>query len=309
MLEIDGISKSFFRKKALSDVSFKVKEGEILGLLGPNGAGKTTLIRVINRIIPADKGYVTFRGKLIQQEGLKNIGYLPEERGLYRSMTVEGQIIFLARLRGLKLNEAKEQMNFWLEKFEISGWKKKRIEELSKGMAQKIQFICAIIHDPDLIILDEPFSGFDPLNIGLIRNEIKTFREKGKTVILSTHSMRSVEEICDSVVLINNGEKILEGKVRELRDTYKKGLYAISFHGNMIAFATALWAGYEIVDKQTHSDEHFTVYLKMRRDNEINDLLNAVMHQVKITAVEEVLPGMEDIFLEEVNKTLNPKNE
>ena len=301
MLEIDGISKSYFRKKVLEDISFKANEGEILGLMGPNGAGKTTLIRIINQITSADKGYISFQGKLMKQDFLKDIGYLPEERGLYRSMTVEKQALFLAKLRGLNSSDAKNQINYWFDRFQIQDWRKKRIEELSKGMAQKIQFICTVLHDPDLLILDEPFSGFDPINIDLIRKEIKRFKELGKTILLSTHSMQSVEEICDKAVLIHKGQKVLEGNVLDLRNNHKEGLYSISFHGNMIGFATALWVGYEIIEKIAHSDDFFTVILKMRRENEINDLLNAVMPHVKITEVKEVLPSMENVFIQQIN--------
>jgi ABC-2 type transport system ATP-binding protein len=301
MLEIDGISKSYFRKKVLEDISFKANEGEILGLMGPNGAGKTTLIRIINQITSADKGYVSFQGKLMKQDFLKEIGYLPEERGLYRSMTVEKQALFLAKLRGLNSSDAKTQINYWFDRFEIQDWRKKRIEELSKGMAQKVQFICTVLHDPKLLILDEPFSGFDPINIDLIRKEIKRFKELGKTILLSTHNMQSVEEICDKAVLIHNGQKVLEGNVMDLRNEFKEGVYSISFHGNMIGFATALWVGYEIIDKIAHSDDFFTVYLKMRRENEINDLLNAIMPHVKITEVKEVLPSMENVFMQQIN--------
>ncbi|MEX1190543.1 MAG: ATP-binding cassette domain-containing protein [Brumimicrobium sp.] len=303
MLEIDRISKSYFRKKVLEEISFSANEGEILGLMGPNGAGKTTLIRIINQITEQNSGYVSFRGKLMQQDFLKDIGYLPEERGLYRSMTVENHALFLAKLRGLKTNDAKTKINFWFDRFNIQEWRKKRIEELSKGMAQKVQFICTVLHDPELLILDEPFSGFDPINIELIRNEIKYFREQGRTILLSTHNMQSVEEICDRAVLINDGEKLLEGNVLDLRKEYKKGLYEISFHGNMIGFATALWAGYEIIEKIAHSDDYFTVYLKMRQGNSINDLLNAVMSHVKITEVKEVLPSMEQVFMQVINNS------
>lgn len=301
MLEIDGISKSYFRKKVLENISFKANEGEVLGLMGPNGAGKTTLIRIINQITSADKGYISFQGKLMKQDFLKDIGYLPEERGLYRSMTVEKQALFLAKLRGLNSSGAKTQINYWFDRFGIQGWRKKRIEELSKGMAQKIQFICTVLHDPTLLILDEPFSGFDPINIDLIRKEIIRFKEQGKTILLSTHNMQSVEEICDKAVLIHNGQKILEGNILDLRNEHKESIYSISFHGNMIGFATALWAGYEIIDKIAHTDEFFTVYLKMRKENEINDLLGAVMPHVKITEVKEVLPSMENVFMQQIN--------
>jgi ABC-2 type transport system ATP-binding protein len=301
MIKVENISKYYNRQTILHDISFALKKGEILGLLGPNGAGKTTLMRIINQIIPADKGHVTYDGNLIQEKHLLEIGYLPEERGLYQSMTVEKHIIYLGRLRGMSPSDAKSQLDYWLDKFNIQAWRKMRIEELSKGMAQKIQFICTVLHAPSVLILDEPFSGFDPINIELIRQELLDFKKKGHSIIISTHNMNSVEEICDRAILINEGQKLLEGTIHDLREQNKEGLYKISFTGNMIAFATALWAGYEIVDKEVHSNDSFTVYLKMRKENEINDLLNAVIGQVKITGVETVLPSMEKVFVKTIN--------
>ena len=305
MISVEHISKYFNRETILHDISFSLEKGEILGLLGPNGAGKTTLMRIINQIISADKGYVSYGGNLIKEKHLLNIGYLPEERGLYQSMSVEKQILFLGKLRGLSKTEAKNQMEYWLKRFGIQAWRKKRIEELSKGMAQKVQFICTVLHEPDVLILDEPFSGFDPINIELIRKELLNFKKKGKSIIISTHNMNNVEEICDRAILINEGEMILEGTVPELRQQFKEGLYKISFTGNMISFANSLWGGYEIVDKEVHSEETFTVYLKMRQGNKINDLLNAVIDQVSITGIEEVLPSMENVFV----KSINAQNE
>lgn len=309
MLTIEEISKSYRRKKILHDISFSVKEGEILGLLGPNGAGKTSLMRIINRIIDQDRGHVLFNGKVLRSEHLANIGYLPEERGLYKTMTVHRQLLYLARLRGMSKADAKQQINFWLSKFQIEDWGKKRIEELSKGMAQKVQFIATVLHDPSLLILDEPFSGFDPVNIELIRSEIKRFKNEGRTILISTHNMNSVEAICDRAVLINNGEMLLKGTVNELRNQHKEGLYEICFEGNMIAFANALWVGYEIMEKVDMGENQFCVRLKMRKENSINDLLNAVMSQVKLKSVNEVLPGMEEIFVSHVQPKNTPEDE
>lgn len=302
MLELSGIYKSFFKQRILEDVSFSAASGEITGLLGPNGAGKTTLIRIINNIFTQDQGHVSFNGSLLSQKHLSQIGYLPEERGLYKSMTVEAQAVFLGRLRGMRKQEVKKALNYWLERFEIEDWRTKRIEELSKGMAQKVQFICTVLHDPELLILDEPFSGFDPINIELIRSELLAMKTAGKTIILSTHNMKSVEEICDRVVLLNEGRKVLEGNVKTLQHDRKEGIYALTFKGNMIAFATALWIGYEILEKEVHSDDLFTVYLKMRSENELNDLLNTVIPHVKIQKAEEVLPTMEDVFMQQISK-------
>ena len=305
MISVENISKYFNRETILHDISFSVEKGEILGLLGPNGAGKTTLMRIINQITPADKGYVSYGGDLIKEKHLLNIGYLPEERGLYQSMSVEKQILFLGKLRGLSSKDAKNQMEYWLERFGIQAWRKKRIEELSKGMAQKVQFICTVLHEPDVLILDEPFSGFDPINIELIRKELLNFKKKGKSIIISTHNMNNVEEICDRAILINEGHMVLKGSINDLRQQFKEGLYKISFIGNMISFANSLWIGYEIIDKEVHGEDSFTIYLKMRQENKINDLLNAVIGEVSITGVEEVLPSMENVFV----KSINAQNE
>ena len=214
MLEINHLQKSFQRKMALDDVSLSVGQGEIYGLLGPNGAGKTTLIRIINQIIEADTGIIRFNGQLMTQQQLAQIGYLPEERGLYKNMQVEEQLIFLAQLRGLTKHEAQRNVTHWLTKFGIQDWRTKRVESLSKGMAQKVQFIAALVHDPQLLVLDEPLSGFDPVNVELILTEMKELKASGKTIILSTHNMQSVDEICDRVSLIHEAKKLAEDTVR-----------------------------------------------------------------------------------------------
>jgi len=297
MLAITDVSKSFNRKLALDAVSLHVQKGEIYGLLGPNGAGKTTLIRIINQIINADKGTLRFDGKLMSNEHLRFIGYLPEERGLYKSMGVLEQLVFLAQLRGMSKENAVKSTNFWLEKFDIKDWSKKRIELLSKGMAQKVQFIAALVHEPDLLILDEPLSGFDPLNVELILNELKSLKSQGKTIILSTHNMRSVEEICDRAALIHHSKKLVEDSVWNLRAAQKSGEFSIRFSGNMIAFANALWTDFELIDKKELGDNRFLAVVKMRGNNQINDLLNALMGQIKIEAVEERIPTMQEVFM------------
>lgn len=298
MLKIDNISKSFFRKQALDSISLNVNKGEIYGLLGPNGAGKSTLIRVINQIVEQDSGTVRMNGDLMTQRHLANIGYLPEERGLYKTMTVENHALFLGQLRGLSKSDVQVKLNYWLEKFQITDWRKKRIEELSKGMAQKVQFICTVLHEPDLLILDEPYSGFDPVNVELIKQELIEMRAKGKTIILSTHNMKSVEEVCDRVALIHNAKKLVEGKVSDLQEERKSGEYAVKFRGNMIAFVNALWTGFEIVDKEVLADDLFIVRVKMRAENSFDNLLNVLIGQVKIEAAWEVLPSMQDIFID-----------
>ncbi|MDG1147953.1 MAG: ATP-binding cassette domain-containing protein [Crocinitomicaceae bacterium] len=298
MLEVKNISKSFFRKEALSEISLRVNKGEIFGLLGPNGAGKTTLIRVINRIVEQDSGSIRFDGDLMTENHLSQIGYLPEERGLYKNMTVEGHAVFLGKLRGLSRKDAHIKVDYWFDRFGINDWRKKRIEELSKGMAQKVQFICAVLHEPKFLILDEPFSGFDPINVDLIKQELIEMRAAGKTVMLSTHNMKSVEEICDRAVLIHNSKKIAEGTISELQNARKTGLYAVRFRGSMIAFVNALWTGFEVHDKDILGDDRFIVRVKMRGDSSFEDLLKVLIGQVKIEAAWEVLPTMDNIFID-----------
>lgn len=301
MLEVNQISKSFFRKEALQDVSFKVNTGEIYGVLGPNGAGKTTLIRVINRIVAPDSGHIRFEGVLMTEKHLERIGYLPEERGMYKNMTVQDHAMFLGRLRGLSNTDAKQKVDYWFDKFSINDWRKKRIEELSKGMAQKVQFICAVLHEPKLLILDEPFSGFDPVNAEIIKNELLQMKHNGKTILLSTHNMKSVEEICDKAILINESRKVAEGTISELQSSIKTGLYSVKFRGNMIAFVNALWTGFEVIDKDILGDNRFRVIVKMRGDKKFDDLLRVLIGQVEIEGAEEIIPSMQDVFVDIVS--------
>ncbi len=300
MLELTNVTKRFNRKMALDEVSLTLNSGEIFGLLGPNGAGKTTLIRIINRIVEQDSGVVRFKGDLMQQKHLASIGYLPEERGLYKSMTVEAHARFLGALRGMTRRDVDTALNYWLDKFDIQSWRKKRIEELSKGMAQKVQFLCSVLHEPELLILDEPFSGFDPVNVELVKKELIEMKMKGKTILISTHNMRSVEEICDRVALIHQSKKVLEGKVSELQEQTKSGEYAVKFRGNMVVFVNALWTGFELVDKEILGDDKFIARLKMRGGSTFEDLLKVLMGQVKIEAAWEVLPSMQDVFISTV---------
>ena len=303
IIDIRNVSKSFSRKMALDNVSLSVEKGEILGVMGPNGAGKTTLIRIINRIVAADSGSVRFDGDIMTDRDLFHIGYLPEERGLYRNMTVEAHALFLARLRGLSKKDAETKINYWFDRFEIQKWRKKRIEELSKGMAQKVQFICTVLHEPKVLILDEPFSGFDPVNVELIKQELNIMKANGKTILLSTHNMKSVEEICDRAVLINQSKKVAEGSVSELREKQKSGLYTIRFRGNMISFVNALWTGFELVDKRSLGDDRYEAVLSMRGESTFDDLLSVLIGQVKIEAAWETLPSMQDVFIQLVQPT------
>jgi ABC-2 type transport system ATP-binding protein len=303
ILKIENISKRFQGKFALDDVSLEIYNGEIFGLLGPNGAGKTTLIRIINQIIQPDSGTIYFDKEPLKQRHLESIGYLPEERGLYRSMKVLDHLVFLGQLRGLKKQEAIKKSEFWLEKLDISSWKNKRIEELSKGMAQKVQFIGTILHEPKLLILDEPLSGFDPINVELILTILKEMKTQGKTILLSTHNMKSVEEICDRAAIIHQSRKMCEGEVIDLRESIKKGHYALRFKGNMIAFVNALWTDFELIDKKELGSNRFEATVAMRSSAEFEDLLKALIGQVKLEAAWEVMPSMHDVFLTNVQST------
>ncbi|MNV44875.1 ABC-type transporter ATP-binding protein EcsA [compost metagenome] len=265
------------------------------------------MIRIINKIIEPDSGTIRFNGDLLQQKHLAHIGYLPEERGLYKQMTVEAHAHFLGALRGMTKAEINTSLDYWLNKFNCADWRKKRIQELSKGMAQKIQFICAVLHEPDLLILDEPFSGFDPVNVELIKSELQEMKLKGKTILISTHNMRSVEEVCDRVVLIHQSRKVLEGRVSEIQESQKNGEYAVKFRGNMIAFVNALWTGFELIDKEILGDDRFIARVRMRGDNSFDDLLKTLIGQVKIEAVWEVLPSMNEVFISTVTTESNEK--
>lgn len=304
ILTIKDISKTYQRKIALEEVSFDVPQGQITGLLGPNGAGKSTLIRIINQILEPNKGHIKFSGEILSQKHLSQIGYLPEERGLYKTMTVKDHALFLAKLRGLNHQDALKKVTYWLEKLKIEDWSKKRIEELSKGMAQKVQFMCTIVHEPQLIILDEPFSGFDPINVEIIKQEILEMKAAGKSIIISTHNMKSVEEICDRAVLIHQAKLITEGTISELQEAQKSGEYAVKFRGNMIAFVNALWIGFELIDKEILGDDRFIAKVKMRGDHSFEDLLKTLIGQVKIEAAWEVMPNMQDVFLNLVQPKL-----
>ena len=303
ILEVKNIHKNYANHVALKDVSLVVEPQKIFGLLGPNGAGKTSLIRIINQITGPDSGQVLFNGERLSPMHVDFIGYLPEERGLYKKMSVGEQVMYLAQLKGLKKADAKQKLQQCFKKFEIENWWDKKIEELSKGMQQKVQFIVTVLHEPKLLILDEPFSGFDPINAQLIKNEILELRDKGATIIFSTHNMGSVEELCDNIALINKAEKLLDGSVKDIRKNYKSNTFKISFRGNLMGFTNALWAGAEILDKKSEDEIH-TLTVKILGQNKPNDLLQAVLSHAEILAFQEIVPSMNDIFISVVeNKT------
>ena len=300
IISTENIYKSYSSHTALEKVSFHVPPGSVHGLLGPNGAGKTTLIRILNLITAPDKGSVYFFGSPLKREDISNIGYLPEERGLYRKMKVGEQILYLSRLKGLDKSLAVKRMNYWLEKLEIKHWKYKKIEELSKGMQQKIQFIIAVLHNPKLLIFDEPFSGFDPINTNIIKNELLELKNNGTTIILSTHNMNSVEELCDDITLLNKANVILEGNVNELKQKFKKNLFELTFCGDIEKVKKALNSNIEIIHTGNLTGECFRIEVKMNQ-KEKNELLNKLIKVVQIESFKEILPGMDEIFIDAVN--------
>lgn len=298
MLSIRNIVKQYAGHKALSDVSLEVESGQIFGLLGPNGAGKTSLIRIVNQITAPDQGEIYFNGEKLNQSHIERIGYLPEERGLYKKMEIGEQMIYLARLKGLSRAEAQKRLKFWFEKLGMETWWKKKIEELSKGMQQKAQFVATVLHEPDLIILDEPFSGFDPVNAELIKDEILELNKKGATILFSTHRMESVEELCDAIALINLSHKILDGKVKNIRNSYRNETYLVEYAGEPITFNGT--QPFEVVD-QTPGDDSHIIKIKLTNGHNSNDVLQYLIPKARVNMLQEVIPSMHEIFIEKVN--------
>lgn len=298
VLEAHHISKSYANHEALKNVSISIPQQAIFGLLGPNGAGKTTLIRIINQIIVPDSGEIIVNGEKLQPKHIKVIGYLPEERGLYKKMKVGEQLLYLARLKGLNKSDAISRIKNWFIRLEISGWSDKRIEDLSKGMQQKIQFIATVVHDPDLVILDEPFTGFDPVNANLIKDEILKLRDQGKTIIFSTHRMESVEEICSHITLLNKAEKVLDGSKKEIKNKFRSNTYEIIHSGTL----NGLGPHYEVLQQKVLEDENFCTTLKITEGLAPNQLLQDLIQHVEIHAFQEKIPDMNEIFITEVQK-------
>ena len=304
LFRAENVVKSYASHTALDKVSISVPKQSIFGLLGPNGAGKTSLIRIINQITGPDSGELFFEGEPLAPEHVEQIGYLPEERGLYKKMKVGEQAMYLARLKGMEKGEARYKLREWFKKFDIADWWDKKIEELSKGMAQKVQFIVTILHEPKLLILDEPFSGFDPINTNLIKSEILKLRDQGATIIFSTHNMESVEEICDHIALINKSKKILDGTVHDIKEAYKSSIYEISFKGNMISFTNAMWTGCELLDSQENNGI-ITANVKLMNKTTPNGLLQAIIPHVEIRGIKEIIPSMNEIFIKKVQELDN----
>ncbi|MFT5878315.1 MAG: ABC-2 type transport system ATP-binding protein [Salibacteraceae bacterium] len=305
ILETHDVVKEYAGHIALNSVSINVPKGSIFGLLGPNGAGKTTLIRIINQITMPDAGTVLFNGKSLTESHRSLIGYLPEERGLYRKMKVGEQCIYLAQLKGMPYKDAMSKLKFWFEKFDIINWWDKKVEELSKGMAQKIQFIVTVLHEPELLILDEPFSGFDPINTNLIKDEITRMNQAGTTIIFSTHNMASVEEICQDIALIHESKKILSGTVRDIKNEFKTNEYEIEFTGGLLKFTNALWTGASLLSSKEIEKEHHIATIKIAGTSTPNDVLANILPHVQVTGLKEVLPSMNDIFIQAVSTPNN----
>lgn len=296
-LETRQVTKRYANYTALDEVSIKVPEGRVFGLLGPNGAGKTTLIRIINRITAPDAGEVWFDGHLSQPQDIYSIGYLPEERGLYKKMKVGEQAVYLAQLKGLSRQEAKKRLTEWFERFDIMPWWNKKLEELSKGMQQKVQFVITVLHRPPLLIFDEPFSGFDPVNAELLKREILKLKEEGHTIIFSTHNMASVEEICDHIALINHSKVVLQGAVKDIRSQYKSNQYELTVQSDSTLPESD---AFEVVSRQAVDVR--TVSYKLRKLTSISnsEMLSLIGAQAEILQFSECIPSMNDIFIRTV---------
>ncbi len=301
MLKAEHVTKSYNagKKIALEDFSIEVPKGSIYGLLGPNGAGKTTFIRIINQITQADSGKVWINDELLNPEHIKQIGYMPEERGLYKNMTIGDQLLYFGELKGMTKNEALEQAKYWFEQLNIDQWWKKKLSELSKGMAQKIQFVVTVLHKPKLLILDEPFSGFDPVNANLIKDQILKLKENGTTIILSTHRMESVEEMCDYVALINHSHKILDGKVFDVREKFKKNIFSVTVQDadteKFVQFKNLI----PVLQEKT---ENGLLSFEIQNENDHNQLLSQLLTIGKIRSFDEKIPSMNEVFISAVSQ-------
>ena len=304
LLVADSVSKSFGKFKALNNVSIEVPKGSIFGLLGPNGAGKTTLIRIINQITMPDSGRVLLDGEPLKPEHIRDIGYLPEERGLYKSMKVGEQALYLAQLKGLSKPEAKERLKYWFDKLQIGDWWNKKIQELSKGQAQKIQFIVTVLHRPKLLIFDEPFSGFDPINANLIKDEILQLRDEGATVIFSTHRMESVEELCDHIALLHKSNKVLDGRLNDIKRKYKSNIFEVGLQTDRVDEVTKVIKDKYEVFPATFKNLHDDLKLNIKLDDgeTSNDLLSFLTSKAEVHHFVEVIPSANQIFIETVNR-------
>lgn len=299
LIEAKGIVKAYSGHVALDGLNMEVAEGSVHGLLGPNGAGKTTFIRILNQMTQQDAGELLFDGHVMTSADIAQVGYLPEERGLYKKMKVGEEAIYLAQLRGLSKHDAKVRLKYWFDKFEIGEWWNKKVEQLSKGMQQKVQFIVTVLHEPRLLIFDEPFSGFDPVNANLLKSEILNLRDKGATVLFSTHNMGSVEAVCDSISLINKSHVVLDGKVKDIKKQYKDGKFSLTFQG--VETDLQKVNGLEILSAKT-IDGTTEAIVKTANTASANELLRELISAVELSEFKEILPSMEEIFIQQVNK-------
>jgi len=297
ILELHNLKKYFATQKAVDDISFTIKEGSIFGLLGPNGAGKTTLLRMITGIFYPDEGNIIFNGRKFDPDNdVRYIGYMPEERGLYKKMKIGEQALYLAQLKGLSKSDAMQKIKEWFIKFEMQSWWNKKVEDLSKGMSQKLQFVTTVLHEPKIIILDEPFSGLDPVNANLIKDEIFKLAQKGSTIIFSTHRMEQVEEICDHIVLVNKGKKILDGTVTDIKNQFKENIFQLGAKTDAHNLMTYI---FEVIKHQPDK-----LLLKLQHDSTPNDVLKFFINQdIPISSFNEVLPSLNDIFIKLVEGT------
>ena len=302
LLVAKNVSKYFGEFRALNNITIEVQKGSVFGLLGPNGAGKTTLLRIINQITMPDSGQVILDGKPLHPDDIKHIGYLPEERGLYKSMKVGEQCMYLSQLKGLSKTEAKERLIYWFKRLEIDGWWNKKVQELSKGMAQKIQFVVTVLHQPKLLIFDEPFSGFDPINANLIKDEILRLRDEGATIIFSTHRMESVEEMCDHIALIHKSNKVLDGNLIDIKRAYKSNTFKVGIlPKDTENIANLLKDKFEISSTSFKSINNEMQYnVKIQENDSVNELVNYLTTLGQLTHFVEVIPTANDIFIETV---------
>lgn len=305
LLEINHVTKDYANHRALDDVSIQIPKGKIFGLLGPNGAGKTSLIRIINQITAPDSGEIRFNGELLGAQHIAQIGYLPEERGLYKKMKIGDQMLYLAQLKGLSKKEALHRIHDWCERLDISSWLDKKIEDLSKGMQQKVQFVATVIHQPQLIILDEPFSGFDPVNANIIKEQILRLNKEGATIIFSTHRMETVEELCDNIALINRSKKILDGAVHAIKKEYRNQTYKLEYTATEDNFLLSNDALFEVITS-TRVEKTYITTIQLNSNIHINDVLIYFLPQIQLNQLIEIVPSMADIFIQKVTQ-VSPK--
>lgn len=299
-IEVKDVVKDYDKHRALDHVSMEVPEGSIYGLLGPNGAGKTSLIRIINQITKPDSGEILLNGRPLRPEDVRNMGYLPEERGLYKKMKVADQIMYLAQLKGMSRKDVETEMNVWLERFELTEWRNKKVEALSKGMAQKVQFITTVIHRPKLLIFDEPFSGFDPVNAEILKREILRLRDNGSTILFSTHNMGSVEEVCEKISLINHSRVVLQGDVNSVRHRFRKHIYAVNVREEVVLPEPGMFTLEPEVVKRPGDTSTF---IRLNAGVNVKDVIACLNDKYELTGFHEILPSMHEVFIEAVNGT------